>query len=102
MNKIPAMIAHNRGATYSMAKLTSGVQLIQPKRFSLEGVRVDLRKLFAKLADAIASGIEAGAGKIDSIPKIISSLIGATEAFDKDTPVEHLAWNLVYRSRGRF
>jgi uncharacterized protein YjbI with pentapeptide repeats len=81
-----------------MPVLDSGIQIAKPRRFNLDGVRLDLRKLFVKLVDAIGHGVVASTGKIESIPNVISSLVGTIEAFDNDTPLETVGWNLIYRS----
>lgn len=81
-----------------MTNLNTGIPIERPRRFGLQGVKLDLRKLFLKLAEAIAHGTSAATGKIDSIPKVVTAILGTIEAVNKEAPPEVLGWNLIYRA----
>ena len=73
----------------------------RPKSFRLSSVRVDLKKLFAKLGEAAVHTAFASAGNTKSIGKLVGAAVGSLEAFSIETPIEVRAWRLVQGALAR-
>src|SRR5882762_2870198 len=79
----------------------AGIVASRPRSFRLSSVRVDLKKLFAKLGEAAAYAALVSAGSPESIAKMVGAAVGSLEAFSIDTPMEVRAWRLVHGALAR-
>jgi hypothetical protein len=73
----------------------------RPRSFRLSSVRVDLKTLFGRLAEAAAHAALVSVGSPESIAKFVGAALGSMEAFSIDTPAEMRAWRLVHGALAR-
>src|SRR5262245_2375703 len=85
----------------SSKRARAGIEVEKPKAFQLRSVRIDLKKLFAKLGEAAAHSALATAGHGDSVAKLAGAAVGSVEAFSIATPIEVRAWRLIHGAFAR-
>ena len=85
-------------------KGNSELPLSPPRLFRLQDVRLDLKKLFTKLGEAVVKAKVALAkgdptsGMAEAVGAIVGGALGAAEAISYKLSQEELAWRLVHRA----
>jgi NACHT conflict system protein len=77
----------------------SSVELRPPVRLRLQDVRIDVKRLFLSLSEAIVQAkVALASGEASGFGHVIRALFHSVEAISVATPPESLGWQLVQRA----